>query len=132
MIPGLFAVLPEILGQIPAGVTGDDNSRSEPAANAAMSEARNARTEVQALRFDVERLLMITEALWEILKQEHGYTNDSLLKLVNQIDMRDGRLDGKVENQPPSQCPRCHRTLMRHQSKCLYCGNPVQPSLFES
>ena len=74
------------------------------------------------MQADVERLLMITEALWTMLKDEHGYTDDQLIQKVQEVDMRDGRLDGKVSKQGPSKCPQCGRAMSVRRPTCMYCG----------
>ena len=53
-------------------------------ATAAASSAREASTSVELLSHDVDRLLMITEALWTLMKQEHGYTDAVLTKLIGE------------------------------------------------
>jgi hypothetical protein len=77
---------------------------------------------VAAVQLDVEKLFMITEALWNILKEKHGYADEDLLQMVQDIDLRDGQLDGKVARQPNPPCSNCGRTLMGRHPVCLYCG----------
>lgn len=60
-------------------------------ANEAKNEALRVRTELELLRTDVERLLMISEALWVLLKQEHGYSDEKLRDVVTQIDRKRSR-----------------------------------------
>jgi hypothetical protein len=83
------------------------------------------------VRCDIERLLMITEALWGILKEQHGYTDDELMRRITEIDRRDGKVDGRVAQSPPGSCPRCNRTLERKRSFCLYCGQAIAWDPFE-
>lgn len=97
----------------------------------ARSIAREARTDVQLLEQDVERLLMITEALWNILKEKHGYDDNELIRRIGEIDFRDGRLDGRKAAAPPRQCPHCHRILIKKRPFCMYCGKPVARNPFE-
>jgi len=106
--------------------TGDNST-----ALAARSDAAAARTEVDLLRSDIERLLMITEALWTILKEQHGYDDNELIKRITMIDMRDGKLDGRVAASPPHQCPKCQRTLHKNFPRCIYCGEPIAVDPFE-
>lgn len=96
----------------------------------AQRDARDAKTKFELLQCDVERLHMITEALWMILKQQHGYKDEDLAKLVTDIDMRDGRLDGRVAPSEPRTCPHCGHVLGRTRPFCYYCGQPVQAELF--
>ena len=111
------------------------NSYTSSASNASASEARSdaaaARMEVDALRSDVERLLMITESLWMILKEQHGLDDKELVKRIVEIDMRDGKLDGRVAPTPPRKCPKCDRTLFKHRPRCVYCGEYVMLQPFE-
>lgn len=103
---------------------------SVEASNAA-HQASRARDEVDLLRADVEKLLMISEALWSMLEEQHGYTEDELVRRVEQIDLRDGRLDGKVAKGPAERCPGCHRAILGRRPVCLYCGHTVKRGPFE-
>ena len=95
------------------------------AANNASRVARNAQSEIYSLSDEVERLMMISEALWEMLKEKNGYTDDDLMRRVAAIDMKDGKLDGKVAKSTPAECPKCKRVLNRRHTACIYCGEPV-------
>jgi len=86
---------------------------------------------IKKLEQDMERVLMITEALWKMLKEEHGYSDKELFKRVTEIDMRDGRLDGRVAPDGPELCPHCQRTMMGSKPICLYCGKPSVRDLFD-
>jgi hypothetical protein len=101
-------------------------------ASNARAEAREAKTETELLRHDVDRLLMITEALWTFLKKEHGYSDEDLANAVKEIDLRDGRLDGRAEQPQASPCPNCGRINSARRSLCIYCGQPLPVTLFAS
>ena len=75
------------------------------------AEAVRATTEVRLLKHHIERILMITEALWDILKEQHGCSDEELRKRVEQIDMRDGKLDGRVAASGVRSCPHCKRPV---------------------
>ncbi len=93
--------------------------------------ASEARLQARTLQYDVEKLFMITEALWTVLKEQHGYTDENLAQLIEDIDLRDGKLDGKVAKQQNPVCPQCGRTLMNKHPVCLYCGTAVVRDPFE-
>jgi hypothetical protein len=83
------------------------------------------------LQANVERLFFITEALWRILKEQHGMDDNELIKQITLIDIEDGKLDGKKPKTPPTPCPKCNRTVGRQRVKCLFCGEPIAQSPFE-
>ena len=99
-------------------------------ATAAEAAAREARTDVELLKHDVDRLLLITQAFWTLLKQEHGYTDDVLTDLIKKIDLGDGKLDGRGVNDPPIQCPNCNRANSPNRPFCIYCGKPLTVNPF--
>ena len=65
---------------------------------------------------------MISEALWTLVKEQHGYDDEALAGRIREIDMKDGKLDGRVAPSAPSVCPNCGRTLSRQRPVCMYCG----------
>jgi hypothetical protein len=105
-------------------------AQAQTDATDAQANAREAKTEVEFLRQDIDRLLMITEALWTLLKKEHGYSDDVLASLVKEIDLRDGRLDGKSATMAPAPCPSCGKINSAKRSVCIYCGQPLPVHLF--
>lgn len=106
-------------------------AQAQTDANDAQAAAREARSEVESLRQDIDRLLMITEALWTLLQKEHGYADNVLSELVKEIDLRDGRLDGKsVAVAPPAPCPACGKINSSRRSVCIYCGQSLPVQLF--
>lgn len=86
--------------------------------------ATDVRAQNEFIQCDVEKLFMLTEALWTILKEKHGCTDAELVQRVQEIDLRDGKLDGKVAKVNPD-CPKCSRKLMGKRPVCLYCGAEV-------
>lgn len=110
--------------------TSSFSESSSSAAQDAKATAQAARTAVETLRFDVERLLMITQAFWIILKDRHGYSDEDLERMVMDIDLQDGKLDGKVASDAPAVCPHCGKVLSKQRPLCLYCGKAVPRDLF--
>jgi len=99
-------------------------------AAAAESAARAARTDVELVKHDINRLLLITEALWTILKAEHGYTDEVLTKKIAELDLQDGKLDGRGFKDQPQECPSCGRLNAAKRPFCIYCGKPIESKPF--
>lgn len=102
------------------------------AADAAAAEgaAREARTDVELLKHDVNRVLLITEALWTFLKRQHGYSDDDLRNLIQEIDLRDGKSDGQTGKEQPLQCSGCGRVNSAKRAYCIYCGKALTGNPF--
>jgi len=108
----------------------DATEEALSSAEGAAADARAAQTETELMRADIDRLLMITEALWNFLKKEHGYSDEELANAITQIDMRDGVLDGKGTKSAPQACPNCGRMNSARRAVCIYCGKPIPTNPF--
>ncbi|MBL7220224.1 MAG: hypothetical protein ISS69_08925 [Phycisphaerae bacterium] len=114
-----------------AGASQASVNQAQEAAGTASRAAADARTQNRETQLDVEKLFMITEALWKMVKEQHGYTDDQLAEIICDIDLRDGQLDGKVARQPNPPCSQCGRMLMGRHPVCLYCGAVAVRGPFE-
>jgi hypothetical protein len=89
----------------------------------AKNHAQEAGDDVVSLRNEIERLLLITEGLWHFIKTEHGYSDQQLMEKINDIDLLDGKLDGrKAAAATLTTCPACKRRVTVRRPHCLYCG----------
>lgn len=86
----------------------------------------------RSMRQDIEKLYLIVEALWAIAKKSANLSDDDLMQLIREIDMQDGKLDGRnSSNAEVLKCPACGRTILRGQTRCSYCGEEMHDdSLF--
>jgi len=107
----------------------DQSARAS--ARSASADARNAKSQILFLESEIERLLMITEALWSFLRDQHDFDDDELVRRVADIDLRDGRLDGRVAKSEPVECQNCGRKLGRRRATCFYCGSAVASDMFK-
>ncbi len=87
----------------------------------ARTQAREARMDASGLRERLDRQALMSMALWSLMKDQLGLTDDQLLKRIQDIDLADGKLDGKVM-QGVSDCKKCKRALSPRHAKCIYCG----------
>lgn len=83
--------------------------------------ARDARREVRELHDRVDRLTLVCMALWELLKERGELSEQDLASKVSEIDLRDGRADGKVARQV-KRCASCGRVMSPRHEACMYCG----------
>lgn len=92
-------------------------------------QAGNARTDVEALERDHERLKLLTLSLWALLKKRTGLTDDDLAQMIEQVDLSDGKRDGRVDSPSTMQaCPACNHQVPGSAVTCPYCGQQQQRS----
>ncbi|MFI4912526.1 MAG: hypothetical protein ACIAQZ_12745 [Sedimentisphaeraceae bacterium JB056] len=85
---------------------------------------------IKRLAKKLDKVLLINEAMWEILRDEHGYTDEKLKKKIREVDLRDGVEDGKNQPREALTCPSCGRNSLRRNRNCMYCGTEINTSLF--
>jgi hypothetical protein len=115
----LFSATREILNAVDSASTQVPYAASKPT------------TEIEALKADVERLLIISEALWRILKEKHGLDEQEIVRQITLIDMEDGKLDGRKAKSEPQPCPKCGRITGKQRLKCMFCGEFLVPKPFD-
>ncbi|MEB3199244.1 MAG: hypothetical protein VKK62_01795 [Synechococcaceae cyanobacterium] len=78
---------------------------------------------VTELEGRVDRLLLLFDAMRELMQQLGLFTEAELIARAQEIDLRDGFADGRhtLEKQRLI-CSRCQRQLSRRASRCFYCG----------
>ncbi|MHC4550933.1 MAG: hypothetical protein ACYTEZ_19435 [Planctomycetota bacterium] len=91
--------------------------------------ADRARAKADTLELRLERAFLTLEALWSLLRDRLGVTDEELGRRIVELDESDGMLDGKVRR-APTQCPGCQRTTPTRFPRCLYCGAAVALSPF--
>lgn len=102
------------------------NSKTEALAR----ESGNLGTTLAELGHRTDRLALATMAVWSLMSEKFGLTDADLEARMNEIDLSDGKLDGKVRVEA-RVCPSCDRTLSKRQSKCIYCGTQVASGGFK-
>ena len=80
---------------------------------------------VRYLEERTERLEMVCEAMWNLLKAKFEVKDEDLLAQVAQLDLTDGVTDGKVTREP-LRCPNCGRANSRRHDRCIYCATPLR------
>ena len=93
--------------------------------------ARRSQEDTDDLRTRVDRLHLATTAMWELLCERTGLDEDDLLAKIQEIDLRDGKRDGRIDTRAsasPVECPECTRTNNARRTACLYCGVELPPT----
>jgi len=99
---------------------------------AATQRSERAADKVSVLGDDIKRvgnqveMLAITcQALWELLRERTRLEDGDVLRKVEEIDLRDGTVDGKMTMRV-RDCRACGRPNNSKRSNCLYCGGALE------
>ncbi|HDP34325.1 MAG TPA: hypothetical protein ENN29_04355 [Candidatus Hydrogenedentes bacterium] len=116
-----------------SGLAVSDQAQTVASQTSALRQAAQsaaaARTDVSEMRDQVERLAMLTQAMWELVAERLHLTETDLEQKAQEVDLRDGKADGKMSSHP-LRCPQCGRVSNSRHKKCLYCGLLFEGSVF--
>ncbi len=84
------------------------------------SQRSDARHQLELMHDRVDRLTLLCESMWQLLMEATGYTEEDLDARWANLDLEDGKADGRRQKLPKS----CSCGAMVHPSlrKCQYCG----------
>ncbi len=100
-------------------------------ASTAQARATNLADAVHRMEEKIDSLALTCQALWELLRDRSDLTEEELIEKIAEIDLRDGKEDGRMGT-GGAPCPRCNRVLSRRHERCMYCGEDVgKPHLFQ-
>ncbi len=102
---------------------------SQGSASAAANAALETQESIKELRHQVDRLSLLNQALWELVREKAGLTDADLERMAKEIDLRDGKEDGKLGGGAVT-CPTCMRVSNAKHYKCMYCGELFEKPAF--
>ncbi|MGH8445420.1 MAG: hypothetical protein ACREVL_09135 [Solimonas sp.] len=88
-------------------------------------DARAALTRVQELETRLDRLSLLCRALAEELEHASGVSEEQLKARMLEIDLRDGKEDGKYDPRASVTCTGCGRTVVNRRGSCMWCGEKL-------
>jgi hypothetical protein len=118
-------------GRIQEASANADAARSAARANEA--DTHKLRDIVGRLERQVERLTLTNLALAQVLRDKLGVKQADIEAAVRDIDLADGKLDGRLELPTKAKrCEACDRVNGPQRYTCLYCGKglPQESILF--
>ncbi|GEM_PF-4185061 len=76
---------------------------------------------------DIERLRLTCQAMWELLRDKHGLSDDDIEGKIQEIDLRDGVEDNQMTVTMVT-CPSCGKQGRSYRRVCLYCATEIPKS----
>ncbi|HEY8376354.1 MAG TPA: hypothetical protein VIK91_07695 [Nannocystis sp.] len=113
-----------------AGRQRHDIERLKTQATIAQQRLQHDADTLAALRARVDRLELVCEALLHLVLKHNLIDPQGLAHLMVQIDLRDGREDGRVSGDEPPigtpLCSTCDLPVNPRREACVYCGAPIK------
>ena len=103
--------------------------KADPAGSAGDAAKTRRDVRVQQLEARLDWTLMVCEAMWSLLKEHVPVTDERLIDRITELDLADGRLDGK-KTRPPTICGSCGRSVSQRFPRCVYCGEVIERDVF--
>ena len=69
----------------------------------------------------LDRLALITRAMFELMQEAGGLSDERLTQKVLEIDLRDGQQDNRMSPRP-KRCPKCDAMISPKFARCVFCG----------
>jgi hypothetical protein len=101
--------------------------KAREAAGEASAKADSFDSKITSAIQQVERLSLACQALWEIIRDNGGITEEQLHAKILEVDLRDGRVDDRLGPQV-IDCPHCHQKTSTRRSQCIFCGGSISGS----
>lgn len=98
------------------------NKRIRENKDESRTEFSQKRDRIYYLEKRIDKLNIFCVALSELL-EELGVGKEKVISKVEEIDLRNGKLDGKYEE--TVSCPECDRPSSTTKKNCVYCGEAL-------
>ncbi|MBN1844515.1 MAG: hypothetical protein JW810_02450 [Sedimentisphaerales bacterium] len=95
----------------------------------AKSKASQLAGRLKLAEANIAKIMMIQEAMWEIVRDALKLSDDDLNAKLCEVDMRDGKLDERNQR-PIRPCPACGRNVSGRHPACIYCGQVIDETVF--
>lgn len=102
-------------------------NQNEQAIQQTKHSAQDNNSQLNALADRVDTLYLMSLAALELL-QTQGISRQQILEKMEEIDLRDGKKDGKLA--APSVCPDCGHKVSSRRQHCFFCGSKLSGTGF--
>jgi hypothetical protein len=101
--------------------------KAQNTADYAASKIDNISVSRDNTKQELEELTLACQAMWELLRDHIGFTDDHLKAKIHEIDARDGTIDGKIGAEL-IDCLHCGQKASTTKPRCVYCGHLLPSS----
>ncbi|WP_220718569.1 hypothetical protein [Agarivorans litoreus] len=101
----------------------DQINRNNTIASEAQIKTRSHSGDLDHLEKRLDTLSLASQAMWEILQTKYGVSEQELMLKMEEIDLRDGTKDGKLNPEYSTDCPDCGHKVKKRRGSCYWCGS---------
>jgi len=87
-------------------------------AHRASRTADSAKDKAMRIQDDLDAMLLKMQAMWEVISEKLDIGDEELISKINEIDLRDGVMDGKAKPGPVI-CDNCSKPNSIKRRNCL-------------
>jgi hypothetical protein len=122
--PNALLILSAILGDAAYRVIGDRSNIGDlkDQIEAVQQREDSVRTDVDALAKRLAKLSLICVALWPLLKEKSGLSDDDLVQRMRAMEQEIG-----AKAMATFRCPKCRAVISAKLNKCQFCGYRAAP-----
>lgn len=102
-----------------------DKRAADKGAEIAEWEAEKYSSSTDGVQASVNRLSLACQAMWELLRENSDLTESDLENKINDVDLRDGKADGKICIRVVT-CSSCGKNTNSKRNTCIMCGAPIR------
>lgn len=93
-------------------------------AQQAVEKTLDLKSDARSLQRRLDVMALANQALFEILRDKLGISEDEVVTRMAEIDGRDGKKDGKI-GPTVVACRRCGKKVNTARQRCMYCAEVV-------
>lgn len=80
------------------------------------------------LEWRVENLILLNQAMWNLVRDKVGVTEEELINEFERLDLADGKADGRMSpifDNKPWKCEGCQKDNSPRFTSCVRCDKPL-------
>ncbi|GEM_PF-5261708 len=97
-----------------------DNLRKDQVRDA-QGLAQQTSAETQRLREEIHHLTIIAQAMWELLREKNGTTDEDLRKKISEVEFERAKAHTST-----AKCTSCSRPVSLKSKTCVFCGEKIE------
>ena len=105
--------------------TTSHNHNANADASGALQTGKKAEDRIRELKNRVYQISLVSQAMWELIRDNTGWTDEDIFRRIYEIDLRDGLKDGEM-GAKVIDCPNCNGKINSRSGYRMICGTEAK------